>query len=291
MQSIIRRAAFCGSWYPGTAKEIISLFDSKTKFDKSLIEEKIVKGIISPHAGYTYSAPVASKGFSTILGKHYDRVIVLGPCHRYYTDSCLLTQATELECPLGNIKVDVDAVNKLKSSNLFKTASMKVEQQEHSLELMLPFLKYAIPNEFKCIFIMVGDITNQQQEQYADVLLPYMKDDNTLFVISSDFCHWGMDFEYTLYNKSKGKIYESIEWLDKLGAQYICNNDAKGFNDYIDEYENTICGKNPIAIYLHLIKKSGYSMTTTLMDYAQSSQVTSVYDTSVSYCGISSHIN
>ena len=43
----------------------------------------------------------------------------------------------------------------------------------------------------------------------------YLKDPENLFVISSDFCHWGKRFRYTYYDKSKGSIHESIEDLDK----------------------------------------------------------------------------
>ncbi len=54
-----------------------------------------------------------------------------------------------------------------------------------------------------------------------------MEDEKTLFVISSDFCHWGSNFDYTFYNEEQGEIYQSIEWLDKLGVQYIEKNDPQ----------------------------------------------------------------
>ena len=54
-----------------------------------------------------------------------------------------------------------------------------------------------------------------------------MKDPKTVFVISSDFCHWGDSFEFTPYDKSKGAIWESIEAMDLKGAGYIEKNDAE----------------------------------------------------------------
>ena len=53
-----------------------------------------------------------------------------------------------------------------------------------------------------------------------------MKDPKTVFVISSDFCHWGPNFDFQYYDKSKGAIWQSIEALDKEGVQFIESQDA-----------------------------------------------------------------
>lgn len=42
-----------------------------------------------------------------------------------------------------------------------------------------------------------------------------------LFVISSDFCHWGKRFRFTYYDKCHGEIHQSIEALDKQGMSII----------------------------------------------------------------------
>lgn len=54
-----------------------------------------------------------------------------------------------------------------------------------------------------------------------------MKDPKTVFVVSSDFCHWGPNFDFQYYDKSKGAIWQSIEALDKEGAQFIENQDPE----------------------------------------------------------------
>lgn len=54
-----------------------------------------------------------------------------------------------------------------------------------------------------------------QEALYGQLLMPYLLDPNNLFVISSDFCHWGQRFNYTYYEKSSGPIYKCIEKLDK----------------------------------------------------------------------------
>ena len=66
-----------------------------------------------------YSGRIAAESFAHLQGMDVERVIVMGPCHRYYSryDSgrrvthrdCMLTQATQLETPGGLLDVDVEA--------------------------------------------------------------------------------------------------------------------------------------------------------------------------------------
>jgi predicted class III extradiol MEMO1 family dioxygenase len=46
---------------------------------------------------------------------------------------------------------------------------------------------------------MVGNTDYKTEEKYAKVLAKYFDQDNTVFVISSDFCHWGKRFQFTYY--------------------------------------------------------------------------------------------
>jgi MEMO1 family protein len=72
-----------------------------------------------------------------------------------------------------------------------------------------------------------------------------------LFVISSDFCHWGDNFDYKpimpeFQNKVPQQIFKSIEALDMAGITLIQNHDLIGFQKYLKDTENTICGERPI---------------------------------------------
>lgn len=79
----------------------------------------------------------------------------------------------------------------MKKQAKFNITSKKVEEDEHSLEMHLPFIKKALGlHEFKLVPIMVGEIEGDE-EKYGKLLAPYFDNENTLFVISSDFCHWG----------------------------------------------------------------------------------------------------
>jgi AmmeMemoRadiSam system protein B len=64
--------------------------------------------------------------------------------------------------------------------------------------------------------------------------------------------------------------------------------DDSGYNKYLDETSNTICGRHPIGVLLNIINNSTLKdkLTTRLEKYAQSSQVTLKNDSSVSYASL-----
>ena len=79
-------------------------------------------------------------------------------------------------------------------------------------------------------------------------MLPYFEDERTLFVVSSDFCHWGKRFRFThkFDEFTDEDIYKSIEKLDRQGMTLIEQQDLAGFQSYLSETKNTICGRYPI---------------------------------------------
>lgn len=154
----------------------------------------------------------------------------------------------------------------------------------------LPYLRKMLGDKFKLVPIMVGATDLKMQSDYADILLPYFEDKDSLFVISSDFCHWGSRFEYQYYNKEDGLPWQSIEKLDGMGMNHIQEHDPAAFDKYIKETKNTICGRHPIGIYLNLLKKSKLGLKTKFVKYAQSEQVKSSKQSSVSYASAISFI-
>lgn len=45
--------------------------------------------------------------------------------------------------------------------------------------------------DFQLTPILVGSLDSSKLEKYGQLLAPYLCDPKNLFVVSSDFCHWG----------------------------------------------------------------------------------------------------
>jgi hypothetical protein len=94
------------------------------------------------------------------------------------------------------------------------------------------------------------------EAHYGSLFAKYLDDPANFFVISSDFCHWGKRFDYTFYDSSDGPIFKSIEALDRKGMQAIETQDPETFYAYQKEYDNTICGRHPIGVFLQVCHPS-----------------------------------
>jgi AmmeMemoRadiSam system protein B len=286
-KKLLREASHAGSWYDSDRTKLLNNFLTWLNSTKVSTDGKILKGIIGPHAGYAYSGLTAAQAYININPSNYNRVFLLGPCHYMAIRGCGLPSCQEYETPFGSISIDTDIIQKLSKLDNFQTVSKDREEEEHSLEMHLPFIKNAFGNNpFTLIPIMVGSLNSKSQDYFGKIFSEYLKDDKTLFIISSDFCHWGNNFDYKPYNKEDGEIWESIEKLDKLGIDYIEKQDIEGFANYLNQTDNTICGRNPICVYLYALKYSGLSSQTKLVYYAQSNKVMKGNQTSVSYASI-----
>eukprot|EP01022_Parablepharisma_sp_SALTPOND_P025349 TRINITY_DN58_c0_g1_i1.p1 TRINITY_DN58_c0_g1~~TRINITY_DN58_c0_g1_i1.p1 ORF type:complete len:331 (-),score=35.06 TRINITY_DN58_c0_g1_i1:37-1029(-) len=284
-KGLSRKASHAGSWYTDDSEDLRELLAvALSAAEKKSPATGLVKLVIGPHAGYAYSAKTAAWAYKCIDPIKYKRVILLGPSHHAPMNWCALSKCAIYETPLGNIEVDTEGIEKLSKIEGFQLMSLKQDEAEHSLEMHLPFIRHVFGKApIKLIPIMVGNIGPDKEKYYGEVLAGYMKDDETLFIASSDFCHWGMNFDYFYYKKEDGQIFESIEKLDRRGMEIIEKNDPEGFNKYLEETENTICGRHPISITLNAVKAAGGKYETKFVHYSQSNKVKQMTEFSVSY--------
>ncbi|KAJ1527350.1 hypothetical protein HK096_010765, partial [Nowakowskiella sp. JEL0078] len=254
------------------------------------------RAIIAPHAGYSYSGLSAAYAYKCIDPLAYDRIFILGPSHHKYLDGCALSQCSEYETPMGNLKIDQLINKQLKESGQFTTMSVDVDEDEHSIEMHLPYIYYIMERKgapFTIIPILVGSINSRKEELYGQILSPFMKDPRNLFIASSDFCHWGARFSYVYRIDRVTPIYKSIEKVDRGGMELIENMNIDGFQSYLKKTNNTICGRHPILVLMYGLSIAYTSeenpeieadnLEVKFLTYAQSSKVISERESSVSY--------
>ena len=209
MQKFIRVAQHAGSWYDSNADRLnTELTNYLNQAENTMPAEGKFKALIGPHAGFRFSGPTAAWAYKNLAQQvsEFDRVVLIGPSHKVYLDWIGTTACKEWETPLGNIKVDEEAVNNLvqasdASSEDVQIAKIRkeIEENEHSLEMHIPFIqKIYLDNgradDLRLVPLMVGDIPEAKYAAYAELLLPLFLDERTIFLISSDFCHWGKSF-------------------------------------------------------------------------------------------------
>lgn len=294
---VVRRARKAGSWYEGSPRV---LDQQLTEWLNQAGQPQFgpAKAIISPHAGYQHCGSCAAHAYKE-LGPEVSRIFILGPSHHVRLNGIALSPASIYETPLGDLKIDKAIYDELHATDLFEEMTLQTDEAEHSLELQLPFIVKSMSKRtepYTIVPMMVGSIRPEKEAIFGRVLAKYLAQPENAFVISSDFCHWGQRFDYQFYEKSWGKIYQSIERLDKLGMKAIKDLKLDSFSSYLKIYGNTICGRHPIGVLLAAIEhlnnesindssRSRYLIK--FLNYLQSSKCQHMYDSSVSYVAAS----
>jgi AmmeMemoRadiSam system protein B len=185
-------------------------------------------------------------------------------------------------------KIEIKA---LKSKCNFVHFSKEEEEEEHSLEMHMPYIYKVFGDSAKIVPIIVGENNMKMAEEYGKLFSPYFDKEDTIFIISSDFCHWGAHFDFQPRSADKGvPIWKFIEDLDHQGMKLIEQNDIAGFDSYMKSTGNTICGEQPIRLLMNTIKQSKLGTKTEFVRYAQSEKATSNNSSSVSYASSVSFI-
>jgi len=197
--------------------------------------------------------------------------------------------------------------------------SLSTDEDEHSIEMHLPYIRKIFEGkDIKVVPILVGAINTQEEKAYGEILAPYLDSTDNLFIISSDFCHWGARFSYTFYyptslpcpkplklsrseRPTSHPIHASIRELDHEGMDSLTLDRSTGrvsksaedahnaFAQYLARTRNTICGRHPIGVLMGAIstleRKQEEKREATLrwVRYAQSSACETIRDSSVSY--------
>jgi len=233
-ETYIRRAHHSGSWYSSSTSDLNRMLEgflsnaSEAHSAYGDLPCDIPRGIIAPHAGYTYSGPTAAyayKALSEAIRKGWrGTIVVLHPSHHVYLENCAISNAHTIETPLGNLQVNSKLRDEILniSKPSFSLMDQSIDEDEHSGEMQYPYIAKVLSDlhvlgesQIRVLPIMVGSLTTRSEEHYGKVLAPFLSRQDIFTVISSDFCHWGSRFRYTPttafgYSKSGGEIHEFV---------------------------------------------------------------------------------
>lgn len=275
----VRRPYCAGSWYPGSAAELAQTVDDLIARAPATAFSGRPVALISPHAGYRYSAPVAAAAYACLRGHDYQRVIVLAFSHRHagrYQGVDVPRELTAYATPLGNVPIDREACERLLRAPGF-ASHPGVDEGEHSLELQLPFLQRVL-KDFKLVPLLVGQMSDRDYAQAAQAILPLVGED-TLLVASTDFTHYGPSFGYEPFQTDKPA---RLRALAEQAAAPLLNCDFDGFQAHLDRTQDTICGRGPLALLLRILSMQG-GATGVRTAFDTSGNITDDWSNSVTY--------
>lgn len=180
----IRVPVGAGLFYPEDGQETL---ERLTAFGLEAGRGGAAQAIIAPHGAWSYSGALAASAFSSAAGRtgRVDRVVMLGPIHDKRENGVFLSNSHFFGTPLGNIPVDRGFSEKLEASSECLEFNDIPHLGEHSIEILLPFVKYCFPNS-SIVPILMGSPSARYVHDLARALKAVIAPalEGTLIVVS-----------------------------------------------------------------------------------------------------------
>lgn len=278
----VKESSLAGTWYAADRLHLAAQVDELLAgVAPAAIVSAPLTAIVVPHAGYVYSGRAAAAGYACLRSAAYVRAVMLAPSHFAAFSGAALLDVAAFVTPLGRVTVDRDAVAALGRAALFAPLPAAF-REEHALEIQLPFLQRVCP-DIRVVPVLLGAVAQRDQEQIADTLAR-LDDAHTVFVVSSDFVHYGWRFAYEPFAATDAAaVRAALRTLDGGAIERVCAGDAEGFRRYVADTGATICGQVPIAVFLSMHRRRSAGR---LLEYYTSLDVTGDYEHTVSYASI-----
>lgn len=274
----VKPSSGAGSWFPAASGALSDEVDRYLSSDTPDLPEHPV-ALIVPHAGYTYSGPVAGTAFATLRDSGTRRVILLGLSHRESLKGASVLRVDAYETPIGQIPVDPEARDALLGCSVVKEQET-AHQGEHSVENQLPFLQRVL-DDFSMVEVLVGELSARERDKLASVLRDLM-DGETVIVVSTDFTHYGPNFMYVPFGEP---VSTNLQALNDMALQEIFQIDQPGWEEYLAKTGDTICGRNAVGLLLAVLQPWDDARGLRIA-YDTSGRMTGDWSNSVTYASI-----
>jgi hypothetical protein len=275
----VQPSSVAGTWYPGDADELRSTV-TRLIAEAAASPDRGLRALVSPHAGFAYSGRAAAAAWGRLPAGRFRRVVLLAPSHHHAFAGAAVHPGRGFATPLGVVEIDRAGADALARETGF-FPDPRPYDQEHSLEIELPFLQVVDP-VLKIVPVLVG-----AGDGRIAALAPGIRrldDGETVFAVSSDFTHYGWRFDYLPFPATgAGEVAARLRPLDFGAIEPVSRLDAACFERYVAETGITVCGRGPLAAFL---RADPGGLAGECVCYYTSLDVTGDYEHSVSYAAI-----
>lgn len=272
MQTLpLRQPAVAGRFYPAEPQALARQVDQCLASEGGAAEKiEGALGCIVPHAGYVYSGPVAGAVFARLPARA--AYIILGPNHTGRGAPLAIVSEGEWLTPLGRVRVDTELARRLRHSCSLLEEDSEAHEDEHSLEVQLPFLQRNV-GTFSFVPIAVGVGGFKALEALGHGIGQTLKPSaqSALIIASSDMNHYEPD---DVTRRKDGTAIDQIKALDPRGLYEVRRRE-----------DITMCGYGPAVAMLTAAKDLGATRAE-LVRYATSADASGDRSSVVGYAGI-----
>ena len=255
---------FMASWYDRDYHKQIK------KFQNSNIKYDDIKCIILPHAGYKFTQQILAEAYEKVNWRNVNKIFIL--CTLHNVDSNIyLPSFQKVDFGEDSVQVNTPIVDSLFATGLFKKDDTKFNT-EHAFELQLPYVLTHKNDNCTIIPMLVG--AAHDMTTIASKIIKY-DDASTLFIVSTDFTHYGKQYGFAPVSKDIKKYILNKNIND--ARQIILNR-----GDYFLNNDLSICGIYAIVLWTKINNKK-YNGSLVAMATSADNEPENADYTSVSY--------
>jgi AmmeMemoRadiSam system protein B len=250
--------------------------------------ERRILGAVVPHAGISISGPTASYTYHSLAKDGAPSIfIIFGVSHRGYPGFSTMFEGV-WRMPLGDVEVDSELAKAVVKNSEFVDINPSAHDEEHSIEVQLPFLQFIYDGNFKIVPILVGFGDYEMCENVGNAAAKAVKETGRDAVIlgSTDFTHYGFYYGYAPVGMRP--FENTLNWMrntDRSLIDAILSLDGEKLVRMVREKGYTMCGSLPVATMLAAVKELG-AKEAKLLKYGTSYDVTGSEDLIVGYGSI-----
>ncbi len=234
--------------------------------------ERHTVGLVSPHAGYVYSGPVAANGFARLAAeKMPGTVVILGPNHRGLGAAVAVGRQGPWQTPMGSVDVDLEVGEAVVAGGRWAKWDDLAHGMEHSLEVQVPFLQYVYGSGFRIVPIAMLRQDVEIARDLGGAIAAALKGRDGLIIASSDFSHY--------------ESQASASRKDRLAIEAILKLDAARVEATVISQNISMCGPGPVMAMIVAARELGAGKAS-LLRYATSGDITGDYSEVVGYASV-----
>ena len=270
-QSGARPAQLAGTWYTGDPGLLAQEVGAYIQNAETPPADQEIVGLVAPHAGHRYSGEVAGYAYSLVRGLSFDTVVVVSPFHHGHRQPVLTTAHSCYQTPLGKIDVDqkhLKALETILSEQSHLTLARLAYDQEHAVEIQLPFLQSALSGEFTLLPLMLSGFQAAAAIRLGEALAQILAGTNSLLVASTDLSHF---YSEEQANQMDQAMLDAIASFDPAK---VISTQRKG--------EGQACGLLAVICVMTAAKMLGAAQCR-ILKYATSGAVSGDYSRVVGY--------
>lgn len=266
---MLRQPAVANQFYPGIPRQLAATIKVMTP-EVAETEKTPALAVISPHAGYIYSGPVAAETFARVQVP--ENVVILGPNHHGLGASLAIMSEGAWAMPFGEVPINHNLSELLKTHIPQAQEDASGHRHEHSLEVQVPFLQTAQEKlTISPLVVSLLDFASCKSigRGLAKAIRAYGH--QVLMVASTDMTHY--------------RSRATASRQDHLALEQITALNPEGLYRTVVEHQISMCGFIPTTITLVAALELGATRAE-LVRYSDSGEASGDTDRVVGYAGL-----